>query len=169
MQRRILVAGEADEADHSLLLRAIERLDHAALREMALRVTPVCDLVYLPEVEVVRPEPTQRLLEHAHRRLRVAPVRADLGHEEDLLPPAVGERFPHARLAQAVVVLPRVVHERDARVHGAMQQRGRLALGADPAEMVSAESERGHGLAGATKGSTGNLGGVGAGWGSHGA
>jgi hypothetical protein len=59
MNLRTLVAGEADVADLSLMLRQLERLDDAASREMALRVVLVSALVNLPEVQVVGLQPLQ--------------------------------------------------------------------------------------------------------------
>src|SRR4051794_6774324 len=96
-------------------------------------------------------------------------MRADLGHEEDLLAPAVGERLSHPDLAHALVVLPRVVHEGDAGVDRLVQQRGRIALGADLSEVEASEAEGRHGLTGASEWTTRDLGGGAASGGSHGA
>jgi hypothetical protein len=49
------------------------------------------------------------------------------------------------------VVLPRIVHEGDARVDRPVHERHRLALGADLAEVKSTESEGGDALTSATE------------------
>ena len=42
----------------------------------------------------------------------------DLGHQEDLLAVAVAQGLAHADFADAVVIVPAVVHEGDAAVDG---------------------------------------------------
>src|SRR5205807_450738 len=83
----VLVAGEADVAHLARLLRRVQRLDHAALGEVALRIVPVDALVHLPQVEAVGLQALQRLVELLHRHVLAAAVRADLCHEEDLVAP----------------------------------------------------------------------------------
>src|SRR5438552_4686010 len=63
MNRRVFVAGEADEADFAFTLRLGERLDDTAGGEMQIGVVVVDDLVDLPEVEMIRLEPPQGLLQ----------------------------------------------------------------------------------------------------------
>ena len=77
--------GEADEAHLALLLGLVERFEHAALGVGQFGVVVEADAVDLPQVEVVGLEPAQRLVEHLHGQVRAAAVRADLGHEEDLV------------------------------------------------------------------------------------
>jgi hypothetical protein len=48
-------------------------------------------------------------------------VGADLGHQERLVASTM-QTLPHARLAEAVVVVPGVVQEGDARIEGRVQQ-----------------------------------------------
>ena len=73
MDARILVAGEADEADLAGLRASSERLHRAALGEDAVRVVEADDLVELHQIDVVGLEPPQRLVELLRRRLRVRP------------------------------------------------------------------------------------------------
>jgi hypothetical protein len=57
--------------------------------------------VNLPEIDVVRAQPPERLLELALRGPGVAPVRAHLRHQERSLAPIL-DGAPHAHLALAV-------------------------------------------------------------------
>ncbi|OLE65236.1 MAG: hypothetical protein AUI36_08385 [Cyanobacteria bacterium 13_1_40CM_2_61_4] len=88
MERGILVAGEADEADLPLLFRAIEGLEHAALGVGQVGIVVVDDAVDLPHVQVIGLQPPKRLLEHLQREPPAPAVCADLGHQDDLVPPA---------------------------------------------------------------------------------
>jgi hypothetical protein len=110
----------------------------------------------LPEIEVVGAEAAEGLLELSHRRLRVATVRAHFRHEKDALAPPLRQRFPHALLAFAVVVFPRVVHERDAGVDRLMDNASGLGLRVDDSEVIAAESEDGDVGAGAAEGASGD-------------
>ena len=83
----------------------------------------------------------------ASEDFRVAAVRADLRHEEHLAT-AAGERLAHAHFTLALVILPRVVHERDAGVDRRMDDADRFTLGPDGDEMKSAEPQRGDEFAG---------------------
>ena len=138
---RVFVAREADEAHLALALRLLERLDRAAGREVQVGVVVVDDFVNLPEVEVVGLQSPQRLFELAQRRPSVAPVRADLRHQENFFAPPT-ERLAHQLLAVAFVVLPRVVHEGEARVNRLVRDADGLALRLRHAEVVAAERER---------------------------
>jgi hypothetical protein len=104
--------------------------------------------VDLPEVEVVRPQPPERFLQLPHAGLAVPSVGADLGHQEDLVAPAL-QRLPHPFLAAAAVVLPGVVEESHARVHRFVDEPDRLRRGADRTEVIPAEPQDGYALAGA--------------------
>jgi hypothetical protein len=151
------VSRESDEAHQSLLLRPVERLDHASPREVARRIALVRHLMHLPQVEVVGLESPERLLELPHGDLRIAPVGADLGHQEDLFPPSLRERLPHADFAHAVMVFPRIVHEADPRVDRLVQERDRRTLGADHAEVIAAHAEGRDHLASLTEQPAGNF------------
>src|SRR2546425_8850480 len=60
------------------------------------------DLVDLPEVEVVGPQPPQGFVELAEGDRLAAAVRAALRHQEDLVPPAaLGQGLAHERLARS--------------------------------------------------------------------
>ena len=99
------------------MLCLLERVHDAAFGEMPVGVVVVHALVYLPEIEIVRAQTPQRLLELTHRDLRVAAMRAHLGHQEDPVAPVV-DRLPHALFALAVVILPGVVKKVNAGING---------------------------------------------------
>ena len=96
----------------------------------------------LHEVDAVGLQPLQRLIELPRRFLVRSPV--DLRHQEDLLPVAVAERLAHARLARAVVVVPAVVEEVDAAVHGrADDPDGQLRVDVFESEMPASDADCG--------------------------
>jgi len=99
------------------------------------------DAVNLPEIEVVGLQPPQRLLELPHRSPGIAAVRADLGHQEHAVA-TILDRLPHPHLALAVVILPRVVEERDAGIDRGVHDLDGFAFGADLADVVPAERQR---------------------------
>ena len=157
MDGRVLVPGEADEADLALALRLLEGLDGAAGREVALGVVLVDHFVDLPEVEAVGAQSSQRLLELSHRRGAVTAMRADLGHEEDPLSPSARQRAAHDLLTAAVVVFPRVVEEGDALVHGGLHDALGLPRALDQAEVIAAQAHRRHLHAGAPENAAGDV------------
>jgi hypothetical protein len=89
---------------------------------------------------MVRPQPCQRLLELTHRNLPVAAVRANLGHQEDLVAPAL-QGVPQPLLAPAVVILPGVVEESQARVDRLVDESDRGLQRGHGAEVIAAEPE----------------------------
>src|SRR5215831_19915490 len=99
-----LVTGEADEPNLSISLGSVERRDHAALCEVAVRVVFIHALVDLPEIEIVGPEPLQRFVQLPHRHPGVSSVSADLGHQEHTVA-TIRNCAPHPDLAFVLVVL----------------------------------------------------------------
>ena len=135
---RRLVTGEADEANLSLLSRFHRGVDRAVLREEQIRVVVVVALVKLPEIDDVRSEARQALLELSHRPTRI-PCAA-LGHQERLLPIAVAQRLSHPSLALALVVLPGVVQEAHAVVERGADDGDPFRLLRDP-DVESADAQ----------------------------
>ncbi len=64
----------------------------------------------------------------------------DLGHQEYLLAVAVAQRLAHAHFAVAAVVVPAVVHEVDAIVHGRADDLDAFGL-AGIANVIPAEAD----------------------------
>ena len=133
---------EADVADLPGLPCGDERLDRAPRREDALGVGFADDLVDLHEIDPVGLEALERLVDLPRRGLALAAV--DLRHEEDAVAVAVAERPPHPPLALAVVVVPAVVEERDAAVHGGADDPDALLVGGLDAHVASAEADDRH-------------------------
>ena len=119
---------EADEPDLALRLGPVERFDDAAAREMHRRLVVERHFVDLPEIQMVGLQSAQRILELAHRDFGATSVRADLRHQKDLVAPA-DERLAHALFTQSRVVVPGVVHERDAAIHCGLDESGREPFG----------------------------------------
>ena len=136
------MTGESHVADLPLLFRAIERLDHAARLEVMLRIVIVDAFVHLPEVEIIRSQPSQRLLELPHRHFRVAPVRADLRHQENRFT-TIFDRATHPLFAFAVVIFPGVVQEVDTRIDRGVNNPHRFGHRIGFAKMISAEADDG--------------------------
>ena len=160
MEGGILVAAEADEADLALLLRLIERLEHAALGVGQLGIVVVDDAVDLPHVQVIGLQPPQRLLEHRKGEPPAPAVRADLGHEDDLVPPTP-ECPPEQVFRLAVVIFPGVVEEGDAGIHRLVDEADRLVRGGEIAEVVTAHTQGRHLGARTTQRSPGDIAGAG--------
>ena len=110
MDAGILVAGEPDVAHLAGLPRLQCGLE-AALVEHPVRIVVVDHFVELPEVDAIRPETPQAVVEALHRPRVVA--LAVLRHEKDLVAAAVGERASHDFFGAAVVIVPAVVEERE--------------------------------------------------------
>jgi hypothetical protein len=81
-------------------------------------------------------------------------MAAHAGHEEDLVAPAPGEGLAHDLLALAVVVLPRVVHERDAGIHRLLHEAHGFPHAVHRTEVVAAQADDGDLDAGATEGTS---------------
>ena len=139
---RILVAREAREPHFALPLRFIEGFEHAVLAVCELGIVIVRDGMNLPEVETIGPESPERLLEHLHREIRVATVRADLGHQEHLVAIAAAKCDTHVFFRAVVVVLPRVIAESDTAVDRLVEDARGFGRGRGIAEVVATETER---------------------------
>ena len=94
-----VVAGDAEEAHHLLLLHFEQRFHGAALGEDRIHVGHGADIVQLPQVHVIGLEQLQRFFDHAHGA--VAGALAGFGGEEGLVA-AVGHHLAHVLLAPAL-------------------------------------------------------------------
>src|SRR5205085_3505897 len=102
------------------------------------------------EVEVVGPQPAERLVEHFQREVPAAAMGADLGHEEDAVAAAV-EAAAEPVFGPAVPVFPAVVEKGHAAVDRFVNEADRVIDGLQVAQMMTAEAQRGDGDAGATE------------------
>src|SRR5947199_1149566 len=146
MDRGTLVSCEADVPDPPRILRLEGRLNRTPLGEDSVRILHSDDLVELQEVDDVRLEPPERLLDLPGGRRPRLPV--NLGHQESSLPVAVPEGLPHADLALPLIVVPGVVEEIDARVDRGADDADALRLReVRLAKVEPAEADRGDSLA----------------------
>ena len=133
MNVRILVTGEADVAQFPRLPCLLKRPVHAVLPENAIRVFEANDFMMLHEIDAVHLETPERFFELGVRRFGGAAV--DLGHHKGSLAISFAQRFAQAFLARALVIVPGVIHKRDAVVDrgadDANGQRLRDVFGAD--------------------------------------
>ena len=157
----VFVTGEADVAEFACLLGGESGFHGSARGEDAVGVFHADDLVELDEVDHVGLESAEGLFELAVECGGGASV--DFGHEEDLGAVAVAEGLAHADFADAVVVVPAVVHEGDAVVDGFVDE-GDAVLGVGLAsDVVSAEADGGDFFSGGTEVAVEHVGRLGAG------
>ena len=138
---RVLVSGKADVADLAGFLGRDGRFERAARAEDPVGVAHADDLVELHEVNGVHLEPAQALINLFGRH--VLHLAVELGHQENLLAVAILERLAHADFADAVVVVPAVVHEVDAVVDGSADDADALLLVTLHADVKTAETDEG--------------------------
>src|SRR2546427_4773742 len=150
MNRGILVSREADIADPPRVLRLDSGLDRPALGEDPTRILHPDDLVELQEVDDVRLEPSERLLDlPLGRRPRLS---VNLGHEKRSLAIPVPKGLSHPDFARPFVVVPGVVEEIDTRVDRGADDANALRLPeVRLAEVEPAEADRGDALSGAAE------------------
>ncbi len=107
-----LVAGEADVPDLARALRREHRFQRPVRPEYTLRIRHADHFMELHEVDAVGLQPAERFLDLLRGALLAAAV--DLGHQKRFIAIPVAQRFSHAELARATVVVPAVVEEVDA-------------------------------------------------------
>src|SRR5439155_10275254 len=155
VNRGILVSRETDVANPPRIPRLEGRLDRPDSGEDPRRILHPNDLVELQQIDDVRLESLERLLDlPGGRGPRLA---VDLGHQESSLAVAVPKGFPHPDLALSIVVVPGVVEEIDACVDRGSDDAKALRLReVRRAEVEPAEADRGHPLARAAERPHGN-------------
>ena len=110
--------------------------------------------VKLQQIDGVGLQAAQGLVDLPGRALAGAAI--DLGHEERFLAVSIAQGLAHADFAGAAVVVPAVVEEVDAFVEGGADDANALLLVLLAAEVISAESDAGHVLAGVAQCAIGN-------------
>jgi hypothetical protein len=143
MDRRIFVAGEADEAHLALLFGGRERLQHSVGVVCLVGIVIVNDLVDLPHVEVVGLEAGERLLKHLHGNILLAAMCTNLGHDDRLVAFTL-ECGAHPLFAHAPVILPRVVKEVDAVIDCLGDHLVDFQLTGGGTEVIAAHSDDRH-------------------------
>ncbi len=156
MDARIFVARETDEAHLARLLGFQRRLE-ASFVEDPIRIVVVHHLVELPQVEMVGPEPAQAFVQVLQRPFVVA--LAVLRHQEYLVAAAVhAQRLAHHLFGVAVVIIPSVVEEVDALVHGRVHDADGFALVLHRSDMPAAQTYDRDALPGLAEYASGNPG-----------
>ncbi len=147
MNLGILVPGEPDVTKLARLLRLAHCLQRAALRENPIHIALADDLVELHQIDVIDPQPPERLVDLLRGGRLVASV--DLRHQKRFVAIAVRERFSHANLTHPFMIVPAVVHEIDPAIDGCANEADALLLVALHADMVATEPDERDFLAGA--------------------
>src|SRR6267378_4467457 len=147
---RILVSSEAYVAELAGGARFDEGRVRAVVIEDPVRILEANNLVVLDQVDAVGLKSAERRIQLSHRLFFRPSV--DLGHQENLVPVSVAQRFSHSDLARAAVVVPGVVHEVDATIDRAPNDsKAELLVYGRQAEVPAPESDRGHSFSGASK------------------
>src|ERR1022692_3442684 len=121
MNKRVLMAGKTDVTNLSRAPGFHHGFDCAVCAENSVRIFQSDDLVELHQVNSIRLQPFQGFVDLLGGGFFGAAVA--LGHEESPFPVTVSQSFPHADFADTVIVVPAVVHEGDALVNGAADNR----------------------------------------------
>jgi hypothetical protein len=114
------MAREADVAYFGRLFRIEHGFHRAALGEDPVWVFQANDFMELHQVNVIGLETLQRFVDLLCRRGFCAAV--NLGHQEYFVAVTACQRLTHPHFADAVVVIPAVIHEGDAMIDGAADE-----------------------------------------------
>ena len=123
---------------------------------MAIGVVVVDHFMNLPKIKMVGLQTPQRLFELPHGHLLVAAVGADLRHQEHTVA-SPAQRLAHPLLAAMIVVLPGIVHERDAGINRFVKDPRRLGERTGHPQGEPAQTHDGDSFSGAAEGLVGNF------------
>jgi hypothetical protein len=126
MNLRILVSGESDEAQLARGARFEEGGIGSLGIENPMGIIEANDLMMLDEVEAIDLEPLERFFDLARGFFLCASV--DFRHQENFFSVTVAERFAHAFLAFAIVIIPGVIHEIDSTIDRSADNAGGKVL-----------------------------------------
>src|SRR3954471_22310713 len=90
---------------------------------------------------MIRLEPPQRFLQHSQPKCFISTVGADLGHEEDLVPPSL-KALAHPDFGFSAVIFPAIIEKADSAVHGLMNQLNGCLLVFGVTKVVTTETQR---------------------------
>src|ERR1700723_3122773 len=111
MHAGILVTCEANVTDFARLLCLLNSLHGAARGEDDIRIVEANDLMELQEINDIRLQTSQRLLNLPGSAVLIPAI--DLCHQQDLLSVTIAECLAHPDLADTAVIIPAVIHECD--------------------------------------------------------
>jgi hypothetical protein len=109
------MAGEPDVADLALLLCSQYGFVRSAFCEVAVRVFEPDILMQLDQIDVVGLQALQRFINLLRRLLCTTVV---LRHQENLLAITIPQCLTHPPFAFSAVVIPAVIHKRNAMIDG---------------------------------------------------
>src|SRR5664279_2633412 len=118
--------GASDIAEFTGLLGFQHRLQGSARGKDFIRIIHADNLVKLKQVHVVSLEALEAFLDLGRSARFAAAV--DFGHQKHLVPIAVPQGLPHPHFAFSLMVVPTVIHERDAAVDGTADDFEAFAL-----------------------------------------
>src|SRR5664280_2130685 len=149
MDRRILMPGESDVAEFAGLLGFQHCLQGSARGKDFIRIVHADNLVKLKQIHVVSLEALEAFLDLGRSARFAAAV--DFGHQKHLVPITVPQGLPHPHFAFSLVVVPTVIHERDAAVDGTADDFEAFALLHGVADVKPSQADSRHFLAGAAQ------------------
>ena len=124
-----------------LLLRFSQRLGRAAGPNEQFRIVLEHDTVNLPQIQMIRLQPRQRLLEHLHRQAAIAPMRADLRHQKNLVALPL-QRRAHPSFGFSAVIFPAVIEKGHASIDRPMHNVDRGFLVRCLADVMPTQPQR---------------------------
>ena len=143
MNVRVFMSRKPDEAQFAGLASLDERRVRSFLIKDSVRVFIAQDFVMLNEVDVVGLQPLKRPVQLLGGLFFGAAI--DLGHQEDFRAVAVAQGFTHPAFAFPSVVIPRIVQEIDASIHGiANDLQAQLFANVSEPEMPASQPNRGN-------------------------
>src|ERR1700676_611839 len=139
MNRRIFMPCEPEKPHFALPLGFEQGLRRSIWSKYQVRIVLVDDLVYLPHVEMISLQASQRFFKLAHGDILVASMRTDLRHHDGAVPPAL-ECATQPLLAQALMIFPGIVEEVHAGIQRLIYDLGGFSLAVHRAQVISANS-----------------------------
>ena len=138
---RRFMSRKSDKANLAGLLCCNQRFDRAARGEDAVGVIRADILVNLHEIAPIGQKSRERLVELRRRRRFCASVQ--LRHQKDFVAIASDvERLTHTQFARAAVIVPRVVHKRNAAIDAGVNERD--CFGSRQVRMTDMEAAHPH-------------------------
>src|ERR1022692_1342246 len=127
MNVRIFVTGESDVANLARFLGLQNGFHGSALRKYAIGIIEANDFMMLHQIDVVCLEAFQTSFDLPLRNLFSAAI--NFCHQKYLLTISVFQGLTHPHFTLAFVVVPTVIHERNAAINGGAHQADALVLG----------------------------------------
>src|SRR5665811_2196876 len=127
MNVRIFVTGESDVANLARFLGLQNGFHGSALRKYAIRIIEANDFMMLYQIDMVCLEAFQTCFDLPPSNLFSAAI--NFCHQKYLLTISVFQGLTHPHFTLAFVVVPTVIHERNAAINGGAHQADALVVG----------------------------------------